>query len=141
MPVQARRLEVAEYQRFRDLVVTRLAAEAARSLGCGDAGLEAAEKALRRRRGRLQEHRRPAPQASRNAPDRRRRRRHHRPALRRGQQPVGCHPQRPARSDANRLTSPGPKMILVTYKNDAHPASAGPGLFVRPACEHHGRRR
>ena len=81
MPVQARRLEVAEYQRFRDLVVTRLAAEAARSLGCGDAGLEAAEKALRRRRGRLQEHRRPAPQASRNAPDRRRRRRHHRPAL------------------------------------------------------------
>ena len=27
----------------------------------------------------------------------------------------------PAHSDTNHLTSPGPKMILVTYKNDVHP--------------------
>ena len=76
---------------------------------------------LRRRRGRLQEHRRPAPRTSRNALDHRRRRRQHRPALRKGQQPAGSHLQHPAHSDTNRLTSPGPKMILVTYKNDVHP--------------------
>jgi hypothetical protein len=29
-----------------------------------------------------------------------------------------------AHSDANRLTSPIPKMILITYKIDTHPASA-----------------
>jgi hypothetical protein len=34
----------------RSAEVTRLAAAAARAMGCGDAGLEAAEKALRRRR-------------------------------------------------------------------------------------------
>ena len=80
---------------------------------------------LRRRRGRLQEHRRPAPQTSRNALDHRRRRRHHRPALPGGQQPAGSHLQHPAHSDTSRLTSPGPKMILVTYKNDVHPAKGG----------------
>jgi hypothetical protein len=72
--------------------------------------------------GRLQEHRLPAPQTSRNAPDhRRRRRRHQRPALRKGQQPVGSQVQRPAHSDANRLTSP--KMILVTCKKGRTPST------------------
>ena len=80
---------------------------------------------LRRRRSRLQVSHGPAPQTSRHALDHRRRRRHHRPALRKGQQPAGSHLQHPAHSDTNRLTSPGPKMILVTYKNDVHPSSSG----------------
>lgn len=36
---------------------------------------------------------------------------------------MGRHLQHSRHSDANRLTSPGPKMILATYKIDAHPAS------------------
>ena len=71
--------------------------------------------------GRLQVRHRPAPQAGGHALDHRRRRRHHRPALPRGQQHLGSHLQHPAHSDTHRLTSPGPKMILVTYKNVAHP--------------------
>jgi hypothetical protein len=76
---------------------------------------------LRRRRGRLQDDHRPAPQAGRNALDPERRRRHHRPALPRGQQHLGSHLQHPAHSDTHRLTSPIPKMILVTHEIDVHP--------------------
>jgi hypothetical protein len=49
-------------------------------------------------------------------------RRHHRPALPRGQQPTGSHLQQAAHSDAHCLTGPIPKMILITYKDDAHPS-------------------
>ena len=76
---------------------------------------------LRRRRGQLQDHRRPASQAGRHALDHQRRRRHHRPALPRSQQDLGSHLQHPAHSDADRLTSPETKMILTTYKSVAHP--------------------
>jgi hypothetical protein len=78
---------------------------------------------LRRRRGRLQGRHRPAAQAVRHALDRQRRRLHHHPALRRGQQPMGGHLQPPSQPDRSRLTCPHPKMILVTYKSDAHPHS------------------
>ena len=57
--------------------------------------------------------------------DRRRRRRHHRPALPRGQQPAGNHLPRTAQPDRRRLTSPHPKMILITYKIDVHPGTSG----------------
>ena len=76
---------------------------------------------LRRRGGRLQGRHRPAPQAVRHALDRRRSRRHHRPPLPRGQQHLGSHLQQPPHSDAHRLSRSIPKMILVTYKIDAHP--------------------
>jgi hypothetical protein len=59
-------------------------------------------------------------QAVRHALDRQRRRRHHRPALPRGQQPVGSHLQQAAHSDADGLTRSVPKMILTTYKIDMH---------------------
>ena len=38
-----------------------------------------------------------------------------------GQQPVGSHLQQAAHSDADRLIRSVPKMILLTYKIDAHP--------------------
>ncbi|HLI40943.1 MAG TPA: hypothetical protein VKV35_04795 [Streptosporangiaceae bacterium] len=79
---------------------------------------------LRRRRGQLQERRRPEAQAGRHALDPRGSRRHHRPALQRSQQPVGSHLRPPSQPDTSRLTSPLPKMILVTYKSVAHPLEA-----------------
>ena len=39
----------------------------------------------------------------------------------RGQQPVGSRLPPPSQPDRSRLTSPHPKMILVTYKSVAHP--------------------
>jgi hypothetical protein len=38
---------------------------------------------------------------------------------------MGSHLQHATHSDANRLTGPDPKMILVTYKIDAHPLPEG----------------
>jgi len=86
---------------------------------------------LRRRRGQLQDHRRPAPQTGRHALDHQGRRRHHRPALPRGRQHLGNHLQHPAHSDAHRLTSPGPKTISITYKIDVHPSTSAFCLAVR----------
>ena len=45
---------------------------------------------------------------------------------------MGSHLQHSAHSDANRLTSPGPKMILPTYKIDAHPGACRGVRNVRP---------
>ena len=39
---------------------------------------------------------------------------------------MGSHLQHAPRSDANRLTGPNPKMILVTCEIDAHPAGSEP---------------
>ena len=71
--------------------------------------------------GKLQDRHRPAPQAVRHALDRQRSRRHHRPPLPRGQQHMGNHLQHPTHSDTHRLTRHTPKMIMTTYKIDAHP--------------------
>ena len=49
----------------------------------------------------------------------------------RGQQHLGSHLQHPAHSDTHRLTSPSPKMILITYKIDAHPSTSAFCLAVR----------
>jgi diketogulonate reductase-like aldo/keto reductase len=70
---------------------------------------------LRSSRIRVQSGHRPAPQAIRDALDRRRR--HHRPALPGGQQPAGNHLPCTAQPDRRRLTSPHPKMILLTLQN------------------------
>jgi hypothetical protein len=89
---------------------------------------------IRRRRGQLQDHRRAKTQASRHALDRRRSRRHHRPALQRGQQPVGSHRRPPSQPDRSRLSSLHPKMILATYKSVAHPGRALAGSNVIGGC-------
>ena len=39
---------------------------------------------------------------------------------------MGSNLQQAAHSDAHRLTGPIPKMILITYKDDAHPSPATP---------------
>ena len=38
---------------------------------------------------------------------------------------MGSNLQQAAHSDAHRLTGPIPKMILITYKDDAHPFRPG----------------
>ena len=45
---------------------------------------------------------------------------------------VGSHLQYPPHSDAYRLTSISPKMILLTYKSDAHPGNGTIRSFVGP---------
>ena len=45
---------------------------------------------------------------------------------------MGSHLQHPAHSDTNWLTSPDPKMILVTYESDAHPTTREPAGNVGP---------
>jgi hypothetical protein len=72
---------------------------------------------LRRRRGRLQNDRRPAPQAVRHALDYRRSRPDHHPALRRGQQPMGDRLPQPSQPDRRRQTSPHPKTIFSPLQN------------------------
>ncbi len=52
------------------------------------------------------------------------------PPLQRGRQHLGSHLQHPAHSDAHRLTSNAPKMILTTYKIDVHP-TARPPVWAR----------
>jgi hypothetical protein len=42
------------------------------------------------------------------------------------------HLQQTAHSDTNRLTGPIPKMILITYKDDAHPRACRGVRNVRP---------
>ena len=85
---------------------------------------------IRRRGSQLQDSHRPETQAGGHALDGQRRRRHHRPPLPRGQQHLGSRLQQPAHSDTHRLTSPSPKMILVTYKIGVHPAALRPGPTV-----------
>jgi hypothetical protein len=48
---------------------------------------------------------------------------------------MGSHLQHATHSDANRLTGPDPKMILVTYKIDAHPTSANAARNVSGPVE------
>ena len=45
---------------------------------------------------------------------------------------MGSHLQYPPHSDAYRLTSTSPKMILFTYKSDAHPGVPGTGQSRHP---------
>ncbi len=45
---------------------------------------------------------------------------------------MGSHLQYPPHSDAYRLTSISPKMILLTYKSDAHPGNGTIRSFVGP---------
>jgi hypothetical protein len=76
---------------------------------------------LRRRRIKLQDRHRPAPQAVRHALDPRGSRLDHRPPLQRGQQHLGSHLQHPGHSDTHSLTRRPAKLPASHHKIDAHP--------------------
>ena len=50
---------------------------------------------------------------------------------------MGSRLQHATHSDTHRLTSPGPKIILVTYKIDVHPFSPDARLRDRPDDPRH----
>ena len=52
-----------------------------------------------------------------------------------GQQHLGSHLRHPAHSDTHRLTRHSPKMILTTYKIDAHPSPRSYRRIVIPIAD------